>query len=364
MKKLVTTRQLILILILNMITLKTLVLPNLFAQTMGRDSYLFIFFMLLLDFSVLLIFLYLTNKFKGMSFYEMLVHLFGKVIAKIIMFCFFAFFINKCTAVFETNYTYLNENLYTFFNWYNFSLPVMVLIVFISFQGVNAFARSCEILVPIIILGFIISIIIGSFHTDFTNLLPFMEKGVNQDVFKFSFWFGDPLIFIMFFGNIKMEKRSNAKIITSIFVTMLLISAFFAVFYAKYNNSSVCHLNAVSDLTQSIPSMSDVGSFDWVMILIWDVALFIFYALNALGAFYSFRQVVCNCNHLFVVCGIALTVFFIVYFNDFDIFFAVNFNLKYFKYPCLFVQYALPAFIFVGGLFKRRKIKDEVSLAK
>jgi len=364
MKKLVTTRQLILILILNMITLKVIVLPNLFAQTLGRDSYLFMFFMLLLDFSVLLIFLYLTNKFKGMSFYEMLVHLFGNVGAKIIMFCFFAFFLNKCTAVFETNYVYLNENLYTFFDWFSFSLPILVLIVFISLQGVNAFARTCEILVPIVFLGFIISIVVGSLHTDFTNLLPFMEKGVNQDVFKFAFWFGDPLILMVFFGNIKMEKRSNAKIIISISVTMLLIAAFFAVFYAKFNNSSVCHTNAVSDLTQSIPSMSDIGSFDWVLILIWDVALFIFYALNILGAFYSFRQVVCKCNQLFVVCGIALTVFFIVYFNDFDIFFAVNFNLKYFRYPCLFVQFALPALMFVVALFKRRKIKNEVSVAK
>lgn len=364
MKKLVTTRQFIFILILNMITLKVIVLPNLFTQVLGRDSYLFIIFMLLLDFLVLLVFLFLQNKFKEMSFYEMLEHLFGKVVAKIIMFCFFAFFINRSCAAFETNYVYLNENIYTFFNWYTFSLPILFAIIFISSQGVNASARMCEILVPVILLGFIISIVTGSLQADFTNLLPFMEKGVNQDVFKFAFWFGDPLIFMMFFGNIKMEKKSNSAIIISVLATILLIGAFFAAFYAKFNNSSVCHSNAISDLAQASPSMSDIGSFDWVLVIFWDIALYIFFSLNIFGAFYTFNHTVYKFNQVFVVCGIALTVFLIVYLNDFDVYFAVNFNLKYFKYPCIFIQYALPVLIFVVGLFKGRKIQDEVSVAK
>lgn len=363
MKKLVSTRQFILILVLNILGLKVIALPALFSKEMGRDSYIFILFMLLLDFVILLFFLYLQNKFKEMSFYEMLKHLFGKVVAKIFMFCFFAFFLNKCTAAFETNYVYLSENLYTFFNWFSFSLPVLLVIILISFQGLNAFARTCEILVPIILLGFFITIIIGSSQADFSNLLPFMENGIFKDVFKFIFWFGNPLIFIVFFGNIKFEKKSNIKIIISVLIAMLMVSFLFAVFYAKFNNSCICHSNAISDISQVSPSMSDMGSFDWMLVLVWDAALFLFYALNIFGAYYCFRQVVCKCNQVLVICGVAITVFLIVYLNNFDIFFAINFNLRYFKYPCIFIQYALPTIIFVVALFKRRK-KDEISLAK
>lgn len=364
MKKLVSTRQFVLILILNMITLKVIVLPNLFTQVFGRDSYLYIAFMLLLDFLVLLTFLYLKNKFREMSYYEVLEHLLGKIGAKFIMFCFFAFFLNKACAIFETNYVYLNENLYTIFNWYTFSFAVMLLVIFNFLQGVNAFARTCEILVPIIFLGFIISIVIGSVQADFSNLMPVMEKGLNPEVFDFSFWFGDPIIFIVFFGNIKLGKRTDVKIITTEVITIFLIIAFFAVFYAKFNNSSVCHTNAISDLTQVSPSMSDVASFDWILILIWDIALCIYFSINILGAFYSFRQICCGFNQFFIVCGIIVTVFLIVYLNHFNISFAVYFNLKYFKYPCIFIQYALPVLIFSVGLFKRNKEKNEISMAK
>lgn len=363
MKKLVSTRQLIMMLLMSMVGIKVLVLPNLFSQVSGRDSYLFVIFMLLLDFIVLLTFLFLKNKFKEMSFYEILEYLFGKVVAKIIMFCFFAFFLTKCCAIFETNFAYLNENLYTTFDWVSFSLPILVVIILVSLQGVNAFARTCEILVPLVMFGLIVSVIVGSIRTDFSNLLPFMENGATLEVFNFSFWFGDFLIFMVFLGNVKMDKKMDLKICLSVFVTILIIGAMYAVFFAKFNNSSVTHSNAISDLIQASPSMSDVGSFDWVLILIWDIALFLIFSLNVLGALYSFRQVISVVNQTIVVGVITLSVLLIVYFNHFDIFFAIDFTMEYLKYPCIFIQYALPMLIFVVALFKRGK-KDEVSVAK
>ncbi|NCB48646.1 MAG: hypothetical protein EOM55_03400 [Clostridia bacterium] len=363
MKKFISTRQLTMVLILSMIGLKVLVFPNLISQELGRDSYIFVFFMMSLDFAVLLTFLFLKSKFKDMTYNELLEYLFGKFVSKIIMFCFFAYFLNRCCAIFETNFVYLNENLYTNFNWFSFSMPILVVIVLVSLQGVNAFARTCEIFVPLIILGFIVSIIIGSVQTDFTNLLPFMEKGALQDVFKFDFWFGDYLIFMVFFGDLKVEKRTNLKICTGVIISILLATSVIAVFYAKFNNSVVCHSNAISDLIQASPSMSDIGSFDWILILIWDMVLFLLLSLNILGAYYTVRQILSKINPVIALLVIALIVFAIVYFNNFDIFFAIDFNLKYFKYPLLFIQYVIPALIFIVALFRRRK-KDEVSVEK
>lgn len=365
MKKLVTTRQLILVLILGIVGLKVLFFPSLFIRTLSRDSYLYILFMLLLDFLLLLTFIYLKNKFKEMSFYEILETLFGKVIAKLIMFAFFAYFFNKSTIIFETNYIYLSENLYTTFNWLSFSLPMVIVIFLISLNGINAFARTCEIIVPIILFAFIISITIGSIQADLTNLLPFMENGVSLDVFKFTFWFGDFLVFIPFFGNVKHEKHTDMWILICVLATILLVCLMFFVFYAKFSYGSTSHSNAISDLIQASPSISDIGSFEWIIILIWDMALFLFMTLNLFGAVYCFRHAIFKVNQNIVITVIIVAIFVINYLGHFDIFYTVSFILDYQKFPCIAVQYGLPLMIFIFALFRKKgRKKNEVSVAK
>jgi spore germination protein KB len=365
MKKLVSVRQLIMILIVSMFGIKVLVLPNLFSKSLGRDSYIFVFFLLLLDFLVLLSFLFVKNKFKGKNFYEILELLFGKVVAKIILFLFLLFFVLKSSAIFETNYVYLTENLYTNFNWFVFSLPFLTILILVSFQGVNALARTFEIFFPVIIVGLIFSITIGAVQADFSNLLPFMENGLSnfQQIFRFTFWFGDYIIFIIFFDNVREEKKMNLKIILYVLGGMLLIVALFAVFYAKYNYSSICHSNAISDLIQMSPSMSDVGSFDWLLILVWDIVLFLVFTINLLGAFYCFRHTFFKPPHIIIALILVGIVFALNFFTNFDIYFSIDFAQDYLLYFSIGIQYGLPVLIFVFALFKGGK-KNEVSVAK
>ena len=133
--KLVSTRQLILILIISMVTLKVLFLPSLLAKDVGRDSYFFVLSMCLFDLAVLFMLLFVFYKNPDLSFIEILNKMFGKVIAKIIMFLFLLFFISKCCGIFQANFSYLNENLYSSLRWYTFAFPILITIFFIASFG-------------------------------------------------------------------------------------------------------------------------------------------------------------------------------------------------------------------------------------
>ena len=104
MKKLVSTRQLIFILIISLMALKFLYLPSLLAKEFANTSFIFVFIMLVLDFLVFLILLYLYNKNPNLSFFDLLKKIFGSVIARVIMFLLFIFFFLKCWGIFQKKY--------------------------------------------------------------------------------------------------------------------------------------------------------------------------------------------------------------------------------------------------------------------
>ncbi len=365
MQKTVTTRQLIFILVISVLTLKVLFLPNVLATNIGRDGYIFLFFMLFMDFLVLLMLLYLMNKYKDKTFYEMLESMVGKIGAKIIMFLLFLYFLTRCWTRFQTSFIYLNENLYTSFDWYIFAFPILIVVVFCVMQGIKAFARLSEFFVPVIIFGFLVAFIVGVVRADFTNALPFLENGLNfmLSSHKYSLWFGDYLILILFFGRVKMDKKFNLKVILSMLSLILIIATFYAVFYFTYNYNTVCHINAISDIMQFLPSVSDIGSFDWILILIWDIALFLDLTLNTFAAVFAFSQVFTKKGSAIVATIILLVILLINYLLNFNVFMSMLIFRDYLWYYNVLVQGGIPLLLFIIGLCKRRK-KDEVPVAQ
>lgn len=357
MKKLVSTRQLVLTLIISLITLKGLLLPTLMAKDLGRDSYIFALVLLSADFLVLLSFLFLMRKFPEQSFFEILKTLFGTFFAKVIMFFFFCFFLLKCCMIFQANFVYLNENLYTTFNWLVFAVPILFTVVACAMRGVTAFARMIEFFAPVILFGVFVSMGAGALSADFSNLLPFMEFGFGKlpHVFSYAMWFGDYLIMMVFFGNVKMTKRFNMRVVLSILGAIVGVVAFVAIFYSVHNYNTICHTNAISDMLQTMPLSSDVGSFDWILIILWDISLFLFFTMNVLGAFYCFRMSICDKFHIPVAVILVVLVYVANRVVNFDIYLSVNLVQKYFWQVSLGVQYGLPLIIFLFALFKKPK---------
>lgn len=365
-QKLITTRQLIMTLLLSMMTLKVLLLPNLMAVDFGRDSYIFLAVMLLNDFGILLIFLYMQKKFPGKNFYEIMNFLFGEFIAKIIFVLLALFFFAKCCGVFQSTYVYLNENLYTTYNWFVFSLPFLIVLVFCLMRGLFSLGRLLECTFPVMFIGVIVASSVGVMRADFTNLLPFFENGFSKAsmLINFSYWFGDYLIIILFFGRIKFEKKYGFKIILSILLGILLIVCFYVIVYARFGYNTITHTNGISDVLQVQPSSSDIGSIDWILILVWDISLFVNFLLNAYGVTFCMKTLIPKMSQLATSIVVASAVFAVNYFCQFNIYLFVELAQKYMCYYSAVIQGVLPNIFAVFTFFKCKKRDKMLPLPK
>lgn len=362
MDKSVSTRQLLLILIVSMVTLKVLYLPSLLAKDMGRDAYLFVFFMLTLDFLVLAILLFLIKKFPDTTLKQMLQNIFGRFFYKVIFFLLFLFFLLKCWGIFEGTFSYLNENLYTSLKWTTFSIPILISVYFVVNTGKRPIARITEIFAPIIIFGLILSFLIGVFRADFSNILPFLDGGVSKifsQTFRYSFWFGDYIVLLIFFGDVKIDKHFKAKTLLPIAFFIILITAFFVVSYCLFGYNSVCHTNSISDTLQVLPSTSDIGSLDWVLILIWDISLVLNLIINATAAVFCLKNTVKVFSQKTSSIIVVVSILVMSLIASFDVFSSIQFVRNIAGYFCFAVQYALPVLIFIFS-FKNKNMNKNM----
>ena len=350
MTKEVSTRQIILILIISLATLKVLYLPSLLANGVGRDSYIFVFVMLMLDFFCLLIFIFLLNKNRDLSLVEILEKMFGKVFSKIILFLLMIFFLLKAFGLFQTNFSYLSENLYSSIKWYTFSVPILVAVFFIVLYGSNVLARLSEVFAYFIVIGFFVALVVGVPKADYTNLLPVLESGVIakfENIITFSFWFGDYLIFIVFFGKIKLNRKFCVKVSTIAFVAILFITFFIATSYSLFSYNSVSHTNSISDFLQVLPSTSDTGSFDWLLILVWDIALILDTCYSIYCADFCFRGAFLIKRNYFSVALMLVAIFIPSIMINFDINTGINFVKDFASYFCFGLEFGLPLLMLI-----------------
>ena len=297
------------------------------------------------------------EKYKNKTFAEVLTLLFGKVVAKIIFFVFTLFFLLKCWAIFQSSFVFLNENLYSTYNWFTFAFPILATIVLCSMQGTNACARVVEVFFFIALSGATLALVVGVFRSDFSNLLPILEdfSGKASKLFSYSFWFGDYLCVILFFNNIKMDKKFFSKVLIVMFGFVLFATVFYAEVYATYSYGIVNHTNSISDILQFLPSSSDIGNFDWILILIWDIVLVLVLIVNLLCATYSFSSCVRSLPQVWLSIGACVVIFALGFMFKFDIYSAVNLAENVLFAFSIAVQYVLPLLIFVVGLLRRKK---------
>lgn len=364
MKKVISSRQITIILVVSLFALKVLLLPNLMARDMQRDIYIFLFLFCALDFGVLFMLLKLMQKYPDKTFFEIIKGVFGEHISRIIMLLLLLFFFAKCCGVFQSCYVYLNENLYTTYTWLTYSLPILVVLVLVLNNGLLSFSRMTEMCFIILVIGFGVAMFVGIIRADFTNLLPIMESGLSKfsAMPSFAFWFGDYLVLIPFFGRVKMDGGFVKKVSISILISIALLTLFYMIAYSRYSYNIISHTNSISDILQVQPSSSDIGNFDWVLILIWDICLFLYFAVNLIGASYAFQSSFFKIKQVYVSIILCAGILLVNFLLDFNIYIFVNLAQENLLYYSITIQYALPLVIFFVTYFKRRR-KDEVSTA-
>ena len=360
MKKTIDTKTVIAVLALNFAALKMMFLPSICSAELNKNGFTSVLFMMLLEVGVVAIFIYLGRK-TDQTFYEFLKEKFGTIIAKFITAIYLIYFLINTFAIIQSFYLFLTENLYSKLVWIEYILPIFIMIFFVCNTTFENLARMVQCFFPFIVLCIFLSLLLGAINCDYTNILPLFEGGYKNGIkiFNFSYWFGDAVIMVLFFGKLNKTKIYKPVIFSTIIISVI-ISFFFLVFYCIYESNALNNKEAIVDILKILPQNSDIGNVTWLVTIIWQVLIMVYICLQTFATKVFFEDLFCiknsNISLLFIL-AIILAGLFIV---NFDMNKVLILLIDYAKYLAIVVQYVLPIFLLLFSLKKEKPIDKKL----
>ncbi len=355
MKKSVDTKSIISVLILSFVTLKMMLLPSLTSTSVGRSTFVFVFLMYVLEIIVAAILMKIAMN-TGKPFAEVLTDTFGKVIAKIILTIYFLYFLINTISVIESLFVYLSEHLYLEYEWWQYIVPLFLMLMFVAGSDFKGIVRTVQFVIPFVIMCVLLATFLSITSCDFSNCLPFFEGGVERglNIFNYAFWFGDGLIILMFFGKVD-KTRSLKPIVTTTLITSIIVTFFFFIFFCIFESDTLNNKEAIVDILKVLPQNSDVGNINWIITVMWQVALLVYICLYTyitrmfLEELFSFDKARISIPIVLALCLAGLLAI------NFDVNSFLLIATEYIKYFAIVCQYILPAVVAIGVALKRRK---------
>ena len=359
MKKTIDTKAIIAVLILNFTALKMMFLPSLCSAKLGKNGFISVAFMMILEVIIVAILLKLMSK-TDKTFFEYTSEILGKALSKIVTFVIMFYFLINAFAITQSFFQFLGENLYSKITWIEYIVPLFLMVLFVSTTELDNISRVISCFIPFLIICVAISLFLGAINCDYTNILPFFENGYKNgiEIFDFSFWFGDALILILFFGRLDNSKNKKSILITTIIISTI-ISFFFLVFYCTYETNSLNNKEAIVDILKVLPQNSDIGNITWVVTILWEVILMVYICLYSYASRTMLQNITKIKNNYIataIVLALVLTGLFII---NFDMTKLLTFLIEYAKYFAMGVQYLLPIVLLVGSWIKKTSQKLE-----
>lgn len=366
MKKALTKRQALYIFIICFVANKAQRLPSLISSNMGRNGWLVILIMGLVD-ALLLSLLLLTNKInRGRNLYDLCTRAGGKFYAKFISTFLGLYFLLSAILPYEAVHDVFSNVLFDYLSWELYSFFLVFAIAFLACFGLTTIGRVSELLIWVIGIGFIALLTLGAIATNFSRVLPIYDISASKlfgTCFNFSMWFGDFVILYMFMGNVKEDDgKMNFWFIIALMVCDLLLTFGYVVFYGLYDTLSPEQTNFISSISQFSLLSLDIGRVDWFFVLLFEISTFISSAVYIYCAGKCFCDVL-NIKKERVVC---IVITLIVYVLDITVFKSVGrgaSKLAYFaKYTYPVIVVAFPIMIFISALVAKHK--DKLKLEK
>lgn len=336
--------------------MKLLLLPVILTNSAGRDSYLAVALMYLLDIAMLTLLLFTLRNIGNVTLSDFL----GKFsdfvrIPVLLLFCV-QFLLKACIPLVEEK-LFLEDSLYQKISMFSFYLPVCLLLLFIAVKSARTYGRVGELLFALALISFGLIFVLSFEAFDLRELKPFLFNGfspVLKGSFQIVFWFGDFLLMVYFFGRISDSGNAFKKILIYAFVCMALTVLFMVIFTGIFGAVAVRQIFALSKISKYNLVLSEVGRFDWFAVLVLLGGILFGAAVN-LGAAVQLFQ---DAFHIQKKTWIAVAMVVLLF--GAGIFFNNNFIALFelFSGPLLwfflFMQYAMPVILFILSFFFRR----------
>jgi spore germination protein KB len=362
--KLVNTKQYYVVVFLMMMAQKLFLLPALMIKTGGRDSYMSMFMILLLEVLVIVMITIVTKMHKNYTFYDLLSKGTKPVIGKIIAGIMVLGLLLKIILVISELRVFFDVNLNEALPDWAAMLPFCAFLFLIGVKTLRGLARLSQLFAPLILVSILILLVLVIGNTYPHWLLPFLANGIKpvfKNIYLYPVWFADVSYLLIFIGNVKPSKRMLLFSTISSVVAAIFVFIFTAAMFATY--SSIPDLldygNNISNMLLYSPSSYVYGRFDILIFSIWVFTLFIqagliFYLLT--------RNIkyITGANGNKLISGISAAVLYIIvvfiFHDEHDLY---RFCLHFPRLFTVFNNYAVPLLIFILALILKKKSKNE-----
>lgn len=363
----VKPRQLGLLLLLIIPGDKLLALPSMLAKGAGRDSWLVMLILLLLDLVCMMFVIWAIKLNKdNLSFYDILCKTITKVGAKIIMAMFFLFFALRLVALATPTYELFTITFNMRVNFAAYIIIIALFTIFMVSRGFNSIARVGEIIVWFVLLSLLFIVVMPLLKLNVVELLPVLEYGISpvfSTITKSHLWFAD-YIFIYFLIN-KISSKDRLFLhtgigfgiaaVVAVLINVLLISVYGEL--TQYTNL------AMSKLSQFALGSTVYGRVDWLNLSLLVMSIFMKMAIYTWSAYQCIKYLLFPDKEFkFYYCLPQICFYVIPLFVNYDDF--LLFARTYFGIPYSLLQYLLPLVFPLLVVLATKKGGEEKSISK
>ncbi|TJX14937.1 hypothetical protein E9840_04340 [Tissierella creatinini] len=176
-----------------------------------------------------LVFIYskILSFFPGKNLFEILEICFGKIVGKILSSLYVSYFFFLGALVIRDITEFIQVASLRLTPQYFSGLMIILVGVYNVRSGFQVTGRLANFAFNFIL--FLLTIIFAASITklDFTNLLPVLYRGwspiIENSIILFAFPFGDIVIFLALFNNLKDQKKTSKVLFTGISISALLL---------------------------------------------------------------------------------------------------------------------------------------------
>lgn len=360
-------RQTCILVLMCQIALKFLALPSLMYVESGSDSIFAVLFLMFIDGLYAFMLLNLARKSGEKNFYEFVSSCLGKPLTKIILVVLMAKFILVVINISKGLEYFVVDNLYNEFEWFYFAIPLVAVVGYMVYRGVNNIARVSEIIYWFICLGLIYIALKSIASADGGTFLPLFKNGVKP-LFKSSFnhisWFGSSTFILMLFGKIDFRKRKPIKLIVYIFSSIALVALVYFVFFGIFQITSPTHNFCISDISQFSSLHSSIDELNWLIVALWIVAQAVQIAIYSYCFVQAFKMLFNVKSDVMPTIVVMIIIALLSYVGDQTVSMQKLFTNPIVSIIAISAQYAIPLVIWLASTINEVKQKKKQTYIK
>lgn len=348
-------RQTCLFIIVFSLATKIIILPSVVASFSKESLWISALINFAIDGAMLFFVLKMSDKFKGLTFYQILRENLGDIPTKIILFLYFIYFLLKAYSPIMEQKSFIEIALYETTHVVWIFSPIFLISAFFSYKGIKTVGRLSDFLIWFIIFAYVILISLSIPASNPSNILPIVGvpfKSIAKGSFFSLLWYFDSTYILFLIGCFKKEHLTKTKIMISYCVCALAVLIFFAVLYCEFGPLTERQYFAPIKMGKYFLSISNSGRVDYIagialaIVCVFAVSLPLVFASLCLNHTFKFK-------HKIIPCLITNGIMTILFFTTQNFYFETFKIMQYFGvYYLIFMAYVLP---FIMLFFKSRR---------